>query len=113
MKATATANAAIMLLSAFLPGSLWMSSTAHGVFSEQGAMILNRNYSARSVSLADIDNDGDLDAFFQGGGTTNQKLLRNTLIDTGTLSFIDISTMLPSAAGVAPSACSIATWIST
>jgi hypothetical protein len=71
-------------------------------FSNQGSTILGSgvDFDSRSASLADIDGDGDLDLFFQGGGSS-QKLLRNNLIGTGTLTFSDASSLLP--AGLNPS----------
>jgi hypothetical protein len=74
--------------------------SARAAFSEQGATILaGANYDARSASLADIDGDGDLDLLFQGGSGA-QQLFRNNLIG-GTLTFTNISAMLP--AGLGPS----------
>ena len=50
--------------------------------------------------MADIDNDGDLDLFFQGGGT-EQRLFRNDIVGTGSLSFTNVtSSMLPSPTGL-------------
>ena len=67
-------------------------------FSEQGATILGgANYSARSVSLADIDDDGDLDMFFQGSSSTARQMWRNNIIGTGEFTFTNVtSTMMPS-----------------
>ena len=43
------------------------SGLAQAAFTEQGATILGgANFFWRSASLADIDNDGDLDLMFQG-----------------------------------------------
>ncbi|TWT99534.1 FG-GAP repeat protein [Botrimarina colliarenosi] len=69
-------------------------------FSEQGSTILGGvNYSARSVSLADIDNDGDLDAYFQGSSSSDRRILRNNIVNAGgagSFTFTDVSsTMLP------------------
>jgi enediyne biosynthesis protein E4 len=61
-------------------------------FSEQGATILGGyNATARSVSLADIDNDGDLDTFFQGGASSARQMFRNNLIETGSLTYTNIT----------------------
>ena len=85
------------------------ASFALAAFTEQGATVLGgANYSARSVSLADIDNDGDLDAFFQGSGTTtsnsNRQLFRNNLIGTGAFTFTNItSTWLSGLGGLGSS----------
>ncbi|TWT33936.1 FG-GAP repeat protein [Posidoniimonas corsicana] len=72
--------------------------SANAAFTEQGATILGgANYSARSVSLADIDNDGDLDAYFQGSTSSARQLWRNNTIGSGSPAFTNItSSMLPS-----------------
>lgn len=78
-------------------------------FTEQGATILGgANLTSRSVSLADIDNDGDLDAFFQGSGTTtstsNRQIFRNNSIGTGSFTFTNVtSTWLSGLGGVGDS----------
>lgn len=70
-------------------------------FSENGAAVflgLDILSESRSASLADIDNDGDLDVFFQGGGTGfsgAQQLLRNNLAELGILSFTNMTSTLP------------------
>jgi hypothetical protein len=66
-------------------------------FSEQGATLLGgANYAGRSVSLADIDNDGDLDMYFQGSTSSDRQLWRNDLTSPGTLSFTNVTaSMLP------------------
>jgi hypothetical protein len=55
------------------------------------------NITGRSASLADIDNDGDLDLLFQASGTTSQKLFRNNNINTGgtaSNTFTDVTTAM-------------------
>jgi hypothetical protein len=72
--------------------------SSQGAFTEQGGTLLGgANYTARSVSLGDIDNDGDLDAYFQGGTSADRQLWRNNKIGTGVFSFTNVtSSMLPS-----------------
>ncbi len=69
-------------------------AAAQPTFSEQGSFILGVNLDARSASLADIDNDGDLDLLFQGGSGA-QQLYRNNVIGTGALNFTNVSSRLP------------------
>jgi hypothetical protein len=66
-------------------------------FSEEGASVFGGvNYNGRSVSLADIDNDGDLDAYFQGSTSSDRQLWRNNVAQTGTLTYTNVtSSMLP------------------
>jgi hypothetical protein len=75
-----------------------VGSDALAVFTEQGATVLGgANVSGRSASLADIDNDGDLDLLFQGGSGA-QQLFRNNLVSASTPSFTFTNvtaTMLP------------------
>src|SRR4051812_9018133 len=55
------------------------------------------NISGRSASLADIDNDGDLDLLFQSSSTTSQKLFRNNNINVGgtaSNTFTDVTTTM-------------------
>jgi len=68
-------------------------------FSEQGASILGGvDYNSRSASLADIDNDGDLDMMFQGSSGA-QQLYRNNKIGTGAMTYTNISNGLPAGLG--------------
>jgi hypothetical protein len=72
-------------------------------FTEVSASALSGfNVDARSASLADIDEDGDLDLFFQGASGA-QQLFRNNLIGSGSLTFTNIA--LPSGLGPSWSAC--------
>jgi enediyne biosynthesis protein E4 len=60
-------------------------------FSQQQATLLNNaNYTAQSASLADVDNDGDLDIMFQA--TVGARLFKNTL-STGVFDFGTAITM--------------------
>lgn len=77
-------------------------------FTDQGATVLGgANLSGRSASLADIDNDGDLDVLFQGP-SGNQQLFRNNLINAGgaaSFTYTNVtSTMLPGSFGATWSA---------
>ncbi|HMO85440.1 MAG TPA: CRTAC1 family protein [Lacipirellulaceae bacterium] len=83
----------------------WLAGPAGGqTFSNQAASVLGGlNLNARSASLADIDNDGDLDLFFQGA-IGAQQLFRNNLIETGSLTFSNISAQLPGGLGASWSA---------
>ena len=68
-------------------------------FTDQAASIIGSiNYDSRSVSFGDMDNDGDLDMFFQGV-VGAQKLFRNNLTETGTLSFTNAYDLLPGGLG--------------
>lgn len=74
-------------------------ASAQPVFTESGGAVLNGlSLSARSASLADIDNDGDLDVFFQGSSGARQ-LLRNNVHGTGSFTFTNISSSLASGLG--------------
>ncbi len=86
--------------------SMFCRSIARAAFTEQGATILGgANYSARSVSLADIDNDGDLDAFFQGSSSSDRQMWRNNIIGTGSFTFTNVtSTMVPAGVSLSWSA---------
>ncbi len=73
--------------------------SAQVTFTNQANSIFgNLNLESRSASLADIDDDGDLDLMFQGG-VGAQKLYRNQLAETGTLSYQDFSVAVPSGLG--------------
>jgi hypothetical protein len=95
-------------------------SQARAVFTEQGGTWLleapvgdndpvRANYTGRSASLADIDNDGDLDLLFQGASGA-QRLWRNNVVNNGgttSNSFTNVSsTMLPTG----PDALASDTW---
>ncbi|QDS97116.1 CRTAC1 family protein [Adhaeretor mobilis] len=72
---------------------------ADAAFTEHGATVLGgANFNSRSASLADIDNDGDLDVMFQGVPGA-QQLFRNNIIGSGSLSFTNISNALPAGLG--------------
>jgi hypothetical protein len=84
---------------------LCVPRSARAVFTEQGATWLGgANWTTRSASLADIDNDGDLDLLFQISGDPThglqaQQLFRNNTINPGgtpSHTFTNVtSTMLP------------------
>jgi len=72
---------------------------AQPTFSEQGATVLGgASFNSRSASLADIDNDGDLDMMFQGAFGA-QQLYRNNVIGTGSTTFTNINGSLPAGLG--------------
>jgi hypothetical protein len=86
-------------------GSL-LQSYAVAAFTDQAANMFydsvgvpilgGANYTARSASLADVDNDGDLDLLFQGASGA-QRFFRNNFIGAGSLTFQNIA--LPSGLG--------------
>ena len=87
---------ALLLLSCFTGGS---RLAAQPTFSDQTAAVLpGVNFDSRSASLADIDDDGDLDLLFQRGGATfssgTPQLFRNNFVGSGSLMFTDVSNML-------------------
>ena len=88
----------IVLLSALFSTCTGGLSTA-ATFSEQGFSVLGgANFNSRSASLADTDNDGDLDLMFQGSFGA-QQLFRNNVVETGTLSYTNVTGSLPSGLG--------------
>ena len=99
MRSTAALHA--FVLTAFVGSLLGLPSQswAQPTFSEQGATILaGANFNSRSASMADYDGDGDLDLLFQGA-LGAQQLIRNNVVSTGTLSFTNVSSLLPSGFG--------------
>lgn len=79
------------------------ATTASAVFTNVGPSVLGVNLDARSASLGDYDDDGDLDLLYQGA-FGSQKLYRNNRVGIGTLGFTDVSTQLPSGLGASWSA---------
>lgn len=77
-----------VLLAAGLP-----AVEAEAAFTEAptGTLSFPLNGNTRSVSLADVDNDGDLDALYQGslGSGLGRRFFRNLLVPSGTFSFAD------------------------
>ena len=95
MKSSIWLSSLVLVAGALGPLVLTTDSSALPTFSEQGSTILGGvNYNSRSASLADIDNDGDLDLMFQGGSGA-QQLFRNNLIGTGSMTYTNISGSLP------------------
>ncbi len=94
------------VIAAFVIGALGLAGPAPALatFTDQAATILGgANVDGRSASLADYDNDGDLDLFFQGGSGA-QRLYRNNLVGLDTMTFTNVSsTVLPSPTGLGPS----------
>ena len=89
----------LVLVAAVLGSLLQTGNLSAATFTEQGASVLGGvNYNSRSASLADIDNDGDLDMMFQGAFGA-QQLFRNNKIGTGATTFTNISGSLPAGLG--------------
>jgi hypothetical protein len=79
--------------------SATFGSNASAAFTEESLSVLGQpNIDARSASMADIDNDGDLDLFFQAVGTA-QRLYRNNFVGSGTLTFTNVTNTLPTGSG--------------
>ncbi|BBO31619.1 CRTAC1 family protein [Lacipirellula parvula] len=84
------------LLATFVSATLAASVSAETHFTDASTAIFKGlSLTARSASLADIDNDGDLDVFFQGSGTADRRLMQNNFVGSGVLSFTNISSTLP------------------
>lgn len=89
----------MILIACAIGAILFAAEASAQTFSDQGATILGgANFDSRSASLADYDGDGDLDLFFQGGGSSRQ-LMRNNLIGLGSLTFTNVSGVLPAVLG--------------
>lgn len=77
---------------------LLAASAPSQTFTEVGQQVIGSfNVDARSVSFADIDNDGDPDMLFQGNGPAANRdaarqLLRNNMVEDGVLTFTNITT---------------------
>jgi hypothetical protein len=96
MKDVGLTNRCVSLFGLAVLLTLLLHSIAGAVFDEVAVPegsdpgILNGlSIPARSASLADIDNDGDLDVYFQAEGS-GQRLYRNDLIESGSLSFTSV-----------------------
>jgi hypothetical protein len=84
-------------------GIIWTATAASigysQTFSEVGSTLLGTaNFDSRSCSFADIDNDGDPDLLFQGGGPSSNRdaarqLFRNEFIPSGTPTFTNITAL--------------------
>jgi hypothetical protein len=82
-------QAVILGLLAFLT-----RSPTRAAFTEQGPTVLGSvGITSISASLADIDDDGDLDMFFQGG-TNARQVFRNNIIGTGSFTFTNITSAM-------------------
>jgi hypothetical protein len=95
------------LLSSALVVGLSSAARAGTMFTNQASSILSgAALNARSASLADIDNDGDLDLFFQGSSqnqVSSRQLFRNNYVGTGTLSYTNITSAYLTGAGIGDS----------
>ena len=78
--------------------ALAASTPSAADFADAGALLLGANFESRSASLADFDDDGDLDLFFQGAAGS-QRLYRNELIGGAGLRFSDATSLLPAGVG--------------
>jgi hypothetical protein len=83
------------------------AAVAATTFTNQASAVLgNAALNARSASLADVDNDGDLDLFFQGSSqnqVSSRQLFRNNFAETGELSYTNISSAYLTGAGIGDS----------
>ncbi|QEG34103.1 CRTAC1 family protein [Bythopirellula goksoeyrii] len=71
------------------------ADTSHADFTQEQSTVLNNaNFDSRSASLADIDNDGDLDLMFQGSVGAHQ-LFRNNFVGSGVLTYTNITNTIP------------------
>ncbi len=95
VKYPATRRLTLMFLLVFVCYFLPTVTFAQATFTNQGASYLpGLNLDARSASLADIDNDGDLDLMFQGGSGA-QRLYRNNVVGSGQNNFTNVTNLLP------------------
>lgn len=87
----------VFLLLAYLVIGTISSVGAETTFTNEASTVLGAALTSRSASLADIDNDGDLDILFQGSSGARQ-LYRNDVVGSGngTLGFTNITSTLPS-----------------
>lgn len=77
---------------------------AQPMFTNQAVSVLgNAGLNSRSASLADIDNDGDLDLFFQGSsqnGVSSRQMFRNNFVGSGVLTYTNITSSYVTGLGV-------------